>query len=248
MNPRPTLGSFGDGLKAVIIGASGGIGQAFTDILAHHPKVASVLACARSGAPPGHEKVRPWHLTLEDEGAMAAVAEAAGSDLDLVLVTTGVLHGPGFAPEKTWRTLDPDALATVLRINTIGPAMVAKHVLPRLTRTRKSVFAALSARVGSIEDNHLGGWHSYRASKTALNMLLRNFAIELARTNKQAVCVGLHPGTVDSGLSKPFQGNVPDGKLFTPAYSASCLLTVLDRLTPDDTGQVFAWDGTRIPF
>lgn len=127
------------------------------------------------------------------------------------------------------------------------PALVAKHFLPLLARDRKSVFAALSARVGSISDNQLGGWHAYRASKAALNMLLRTFAIELARRNPRAVCVGLHPGTVDTGLSAPFQANVPEGKLFTPDFAAARLLEVVDRLKPDDSGHVFAWDGQLIP-
>ena len=248
MDQPATLASFDNGLQAVVIGASGGLGRAFTEHLAEHPKVGSVLACSRSGAAPGHDRVRPWPVDLEDEKSIAAAAEQAGPDLDLVIVAAGVLHGDGFSPEKTWRALDPDALATVFRLNAIGPALAAKHFLPRLARDRKSVFAALSARVGSIEDNQLGGWHSYRASKAALNMLMRNFAIELARTNKQAVCVGLHPGTVDTGLSKPFQGNVPDGKLFTPAFAAARLLDVLDGLSARDTGGLFAWDGARIPF
>lgn len=248
MDRQPALQSFADGLKAVVIGASGGIGGAFTRILADHPKVGSVLACTRSGRVYEHEKVGRFRLDLEDEGSIEAAAEAAGCDLDLVIVAAGILHGAGFAPEKTWRTLDPQALETVFRINAIGPALAAKHFVPRIARARKSVFAALSARVGSIEDNQLGGWHSYRASKAALNMLLKNFAIEVARTNKQAICVGLHPGTVDSGLSKPFQGNVPAEKLFTPDHAATCLLEVLDHLTPEDSGRLFAWDGARIPF
>ena len=248
MDEPPTLDSFDNGLRAVVIGASGGIGRAFTGILAGHPKVASVLACSRTGAAPEHDRVRPCRLDLENEESIAAAAEVAGRDLDLVIVAAGVLHGEGFSPEKTWRALEPDALATVFRINAIGPALAAKQFLPRLTRRRKGVFAALSARVGSIEDNQLGGWYSYRASKAALNMLLKSFAIELARTHRQAVCVGLHPGTVDTGLSKPFQSNVPVAKLFTPTYAASRMLDVLDRLTPDDTGRLFACDGARIPF
>jgi NAD(P)-dependent dehydrogenase (short-subunit alcohol dehydrogenase family) len=116
-----------------------------------------------------------------------------------------------------------------------------------MLREQRAVFAALSARVGSISDNRLGGWHSYRASKAALNMLLRNLAVELGRSHPQAVVAGLHPGTVDTGLSRPFQKGVADGKLFAPAYSAERLLAVLDGLTPADSGGVFAWDGARIP-
>jgi NAD(P)-dependent dehydrogenase (short-subunit alcohol dehydrogenase family) len=117
----------------------------------------------------------------------------------------------------------------------------------RCSRAIVRACSPLSARVGSISDNHLGGWHAYRASKAALNMLLRTFAIELARRNLRAVCVGLHPGTVDTGLSAPFQTNVPEGKLFTPDFAAARLLEVVDRLKPDDSGKVFAWDGQTIP-
>jgi NAD(P)-dependent dehydrogenase (short-subunit alcohol dehydrogenase family) len=123
---------------------------------------------------------------------------------------------------------------------------LAKHLLPLLPAEGKSAFAALSARVGSIGDNHLGGWHAYRASKAALNMLLRNLAIELGRRKPEALCVGLHPGTVDTPLSAPFQGNVAEGKLFTPAFAAGRLLAVLEALRPEDSGQVFAWDGQRV--
>jgi len=133
------------------------------------------------------------------------------------------------------------------RINTIGPALVAKHFLPLLSKDRKAVFAALSARVGSISDNRLGGWHAYRASKAALNMMIRTLSIELARQKPKALCVGLHPGTVDTDLSKPFQARVAKDKLFSPAHSARCLLTVLDGLGPEENGGVFAWDGGRVP-
>ena len=139
------------------------------------------------------------------------------------------------------------AMETAFRRNATGPALVAKHFLPLLARDRKAAFAALSARVGSIEDNRLGGWYAYRASKAALNMLIRTLSIELARSHRHALCVGLHPGTVDTALSKPFQSGVPPEKLFPPAQSARHLLAVLDRLTAEDSGSVYAWDGRRIP-
>jgi len=165
----------------------------------------------------------------------------------LVLVATGILHAPGVRPEKCWAALDAAALARVYTVNAIGPALIGKHFLTLLPAQGRSVIAALSARVGSIDDNRLGGWHAYRASKAALNMLLKNFAIELARRAPEALCVGLHPGTVDSALSKPFQANVPASRLFTPAVSATHLLQVLERLTPADSGGVYAWDGQRVP-
>ena len=139
-------------------------------------------------------------------------------------------------------------MAQVLAINTIGPALIAKHLLPRLPRTRRAVFAALSARVGSIGDNRLGGWHAYRASKAALNMLVANFGIELARSHPQAIAAALHPGTVASALSAPFRQSTPDNPLFTPEQAAGHLLGVIEGLTPADSGGLFAWDGQRLPW
>lgn len=133
------------------------------------------------------------------------------------------------------------------RINTIGPALVAKHMLPLFPRDSYAFFGALSARVGSISDNGLGGWHSYRASKAALNMLLKNWALELKRTHKYAVVAGLHPGTVDTGLSTPFQSNLPDGQVVSPSIAAGNLLAVIDNLGPADSGKIFDWKGAEIP-
>ena len=138
-------------------------------------------------------------------------------------------------------------MAEVFALNTIGPALIAKHMLALMPRAKPFVFAALSARVGSIADNRLGGWHSYRASKAALNMLLRNFALEAARTHPEGVVVGLHPGTVDSALSQPFQTNLADGQLTAPAQAAANLLGVLARLGPEQSGRVFDFRGEEIP-
>ena len=179
-------------------------------------------------------------------GAGPWPTRAAAAAMTLVFIATGVLHH-GFEPERGWRALQADHLLRDFRVNAVGPALVARHFLPLLPRDRRAVFAALSARVGSIGDNRLGGWHSYRASKAALNMILRNLAIELARTHPQAVVAGLHPGTVDTGLSEPFQKGVKPDKLFTAELSAERLLAVMDALTPADSGRVFAWDGQPIP-
>lgn len=158
------------------------------------------------------------------------------------------MHDEAIKPEKTFRAITPEALDKAFRINTTGPALIAKYALRELPRDRKAVFAALSARVGSISDNRLGGWHAYRASKAALNMLIRTFSIELALRYPKALCIALHPGTVDSRLSAPFQAGVPEGKLFTPERSATALLSVIDNLSADQTGKLFAWDGQEIPF
>ena len=165
-----------------------------------------------------------------------------------VIVASGVLTlTDGTGPERTYKRLDPAAMAEVFALNTIGPAMIAKHVLPLMPRDERFVFAALSARVGSISDNGLGGWHSYRASKAALNMLLKNFALEMGRTHKQGVVVGLHPGTVDSALSEPFQSNLPDGQLTEPGEAAENLLNVLTALDPAQSGKVFDFRGEEVP-
>jgi NAD(P)-dependent dehydrogenase (short-subunit alcohol dehydrogenase family) len=243
---------FGRPVRAAVIGATGGIGRAFVERLAAEDDVASVLALSRSGDGPEGGKIDCSHIDTDDEAsieAAAAYAKQTMGGLDLVLVATGMLHGPnGLQPEKTWRQLSSEAMLRLYRTNTVGPALVAKHFLPLLPRDGRCIFAAISARVGSVTDNGFGGWHSYRASKAALNMLIRNFAIELARKNDQAVVVGLHPGTVDTGLSAPFQSSVPEGKLFSPAHSAEAMLATLDGLTGEDSGGLFAYDGERLPY
>lgn len=233
--------------KAAIFGSSGGIGGALVRALASHG--GEVLAGSRSGEGPGLAGVAPFTFNLDDEGTIAAAAESWADDPpDLVIVATGVLTLPdGTGPERSFRHVDADAMARVLYLNTVGPALVAKHVLPLFPRDRRSMFAAISARVGSIGDNSIGGWHSYRASKAALNMLVRNYAIELGRTHKQAIAVALQPGTVDTKLSQPFQSNLPDGQLTTPEESATNLLRVLETLTPEDSGFMFDWRGDRLP-
>lgn len=234
-------------MQAAVFGASGGIGAALVAHLAGRAGVERVFALSRRPGP-GAGKVVPLAFDLRDEASIAAAAQAMGA-LDLAIVATGALTLPGGAgPERSWRALDPAAMAQAFAINAIGPALVARHVLPQMRRDARAVFAALSARVGSISDNRLGGWHSYRASKAALNMLVRNFAIELARTHPEAICVALHPGTVATGLSAPFQRNVPPGQLLEPETSARHLLGVIERLGPGDSGGFFAWDGQGIAF
>lgn len=223
--------------RAVVIGASGGIGGALVDALRR--RGVAVEAFARTGP-------RPIDITSEPSIAAAAASLADAAPIDFVLVASGLLHAGDVAPEKSWRDLDADSLAKLFAVNATGPALVAKHFLPLLPRRGRSVFAALSARVGSIGDNRLGGWYSYRASKAALNMLVKTLAIELARGRPDALCVALHPGTVDTALSKPFQRGVDPEKLFEPAFSADRLLTVIDRLTPADSGGCFGWAGERI--
>jgi len=232
---------------AAVFGASGGIGRAFCEALQERG-AGRIYAGSRSGKVPQGAAITPFSFDLEQEGSIAdAVSVMRGEPPDLVIVATGALSlGNGTGPEKSYRKLDPGAMAQVFALNTIGPALIAKHVLPLMPRDRRSVFAVLSARVGSIGDNRLGGWHSYRASKAALNMLLKNFAIELGRTHGQAVVVGLHPGTVDTALSQPFQSNLPEGQLTAPEQAANNLLGVLDTLGPAQSGKVFDWRGEEV--
>ena len=222
-----------------IIGASGAIGGACVRRLVERYPAAHVHAFARDAE---------LSIDYDDEASIAAAAELAAQagPLDLVLVATGMLHSGNTLPEKSLRDLSADKFARIFAANTITPALIAKHFLPRLNRERPAVFAAISARVGSISDNQLGGWYAYRASKAALNMVIKNAAIEMSRRNKKAIVVGLHPGTVDSPLSKPFQANVAAGKLFTPEHSAQKLVQVLESLTPAHNGRCLAWDGEVI--
>ncbi|MFN3552726.1 MAG: SDR family NAD(P)-dependent oxidoreductase [Novosphingobium meiothermophilum] len=236
------------GLRCAVFGASGGLGAAFTRLLAARDDVAQVHALARRALAPA-DKVIPHCFDLTDEASIAAACAGLGDRLDMVIVATGRLtRANGEGPEKSWRGLGADAMAELFAINAIGPALVGKHALPLLRRAERPVFAAISARVGSISDNRLGGWHSYRASKAALNMLVRNFAIEMGRLHPAAVVVSLHPGTVDTPLSRPFQRGVAPERLFTSEHSAACLLDVMSRLSPADSGKCFAWDGAEIPF
>lgn len=228
---------------AVVIGASGGVGAAVVEQLSRSGKYGRVHALSRSGT----------GLDLENEASIVAAADHLATDIaaggpvpTLVFIATGVLHS-GHEPERTYRALSADHLLRDYRLNAVGPALVARHFLPLLPRDRRTTLAALSARVGSISDNRLGGWHSYRASKAALNMILQTLAVELSRSHPLAVVAGLHPGTVDTALSEPFQKGVKPEKLFTANYSAECLMQVIEGLTPADSGGVFAWDGERIP-
>lgn len=222
---------------AVIIGARGGIGAALSDALETGAEYGRVVRLHRESAP---------SIDLLDE---ASIAAAAGSLADtapqLVIVATGLLHTADKGPEKSLRELDPDWMIQNYRVNAVGPALVAKHFLPIMAKQGPICFAALSARVGSISDNRLGGWHSYRASKSALNMFIRNIAIEWQRKNAQSIVVGLHPGTVETQLSAPFKGN-PAHERFAPARAATDMLSVLAGLKPEQSGQIFAYDGSII--
>lgn len=231
----------------MVVGASGGIGRALVEALVLSGDYSRVYACQRS-ARPGPEGVTQLTLDLLDEASIAAAAEALSKagPLGLVIVATGALQFEGYGPEKSNRALNPQAMLRAYQINAIGPALVAKHLLPLMRKDARSVFAALSARVGSIGDNRLGGWHSYRASKAALNMLIKTMAIEHGRKNPLGLCVGLHPGTVQTALSQPFRPGAASSGILSPQQSADHLLRVIDQLTPQQTGGLFGWDGAEI--
>jgi NAD(P)-dependent dehydrogenase (short-subunit alcohol dehydrogenase family) len=232
--------------RAVIVGASGGIGGALVEALA--AAGCEVHALSRRGSPCAAAR-SSGIVDLSDEASIAAAAARIGSagEIDLVVVASGLLHGPEGAPEKSFRSLSAPTLAAYFAVNATGPALVAKHFLPLLPRRGRAVFAALSARVGSIGDNRLGGWYGYRASKAALNMVIRTLAIEVARTRPEAVCLALHPGTVDTALSAPFQRGLSAEQLFTPKVAAAQLIAVMSGAGPDDSGFCLDWAGQRVP-
>ena len=224
---------------AVVVGGGGGVGAAVVAALREAGGHDEVLALGRRSSPA---------LDLLDEASIAAAAAAvrARGVPTRVFDATGFLHGAGMEPEKSWRELDAAHLAHAFAINAIGPALLMKHFLPLLPRDRRAVFATLSARVGSIGDNRLGGWYAYRASKAALNQLVRTAAVELRRSRPQAICVALHPGTVDTGLSAPFAKS--GLQVQVPAEAAARLLAVIERLGPGDSGEFFDHRGEPVPW
>lgn len=231
------MNSFPEGFRALIIGASGGIGQAFVQLLQANPRCAEVLGVHRHSRP---------RIDFADEASVADAAQAlaAGGKFHLIINAAGLLHNADFMPEKKLADLNYAQLEATFRTNTFGPALVLRHFSPLLDGDR-GVLAVLSAKVGSIEDNRLGGWCSYRASKAALNMLLKTAAIELKRSKPHAVLVSLHPGTVNTGLSKPFKGE----QIGRPAQvAAQEMLAVLDGLTAADTGSFVSYTGERLPW
>eukprot|EP00439_Symbiodinium_sp_Y106_P089096 s1_g1632.t1 len=240
LTARIELSSFPSDGVAVVVGGTGGIGKAFVDSLESRDCFTDVVVLGRSTEPA---------LNLLDEDTIAAAAGIVSSGnmpVRLVIDATGLLHNENLKPEKSLAQLDGDQLAQLFAVNATGPALLLKHFLPILPREGKSVFATLSAKVGSIGDNQLGGWHGYRASKAALNQFVRTAAIELKRRKPEAICVALHPGTVATKLSDPFTNK--RANVQTPEESASNLLTVVDGLSPEQSGGFFAYDGMALPW
>lgn len=231
-----------------VFGCQGAIGQALVHHINQHYPENIVQAISRHAMGMDTDNLIHHAIDYADEDELSRLAQKIMEyrELDLIVIAIGMLHDETVFPEKSLSDIDPNNFAKVLHVNTILPSLIAKHFLPCLKKETKSVCAFLSARVGSISDNHLGGWYAYRSSKAALNMFIKTASIEMKRTHKQAIIVGLHPGTVDSNLSKPFQKNVKSEKLFSADESAAHMIDVIKKLSSSDSGGCFAWDGQKI--
>ena len=260
-DPLSPLINAADGpINGLVMGASSGIGLAMVSRLIAHPGVAMIHATSRQACKSlplialQHQypdRLRLFNADIASEPDLSQLAEALrshDSSLHLAINTAGLLHDSEIQPEKTLQQVTSAGLARTFAVNAFGPILLGKALMPLFRHGRMAVFASLSARVGSISDNRLGGWYAYRAAKAAQNQLLKTLSIELARINRQAVVLALHPGTTDTPLSRPYQGNVRASALFKPDYAADRLLEVISQRTPADTGGFFAWDGTRIPW
>ena len=231
------MDAFGDGFRAVVIGASGAIGGAFVQRLRADARCGSVIALHRQSQP-------SIDFDHEESVAQAAAAPAGQGPFQLVINAAGLLHAGGFMPEKKLDDLGYRQLVDSFRVNTLGPALVLRH-FSKLLDSRRAVLVCLSAKVGSIADNRLGGWYSYRASKAALNMLVKTASIELGRSKPHAVLVALHPGTVSSRLSQPFRG-AEIGRAAPDAVAD--MLALIDQLRPPDSGGFFSYNAQRLPW
>ena len=232
------LYSLRNGYTALVVGSSGGIGSNLLTLLKEDPQCARAIGLSRNSDP---------KIDYDDPTSFGVAAKAIRDEvdeLDVILIATGALTAPsGDGPEKAFRDLKESNLTAVFQVNTIGPALVLSHFLSILPRARRCLVATLSARVGSIGDNSLGGWISYRASKAALNQITHTAAIELGRKNRESVCVALHPGTIPTDLSRAY---ARDRFTHEPEDCASSLLTVLNQLTPEQSGGFYDYSGARI--
>lgn len=238
---------------ALIVGAGQGIGLEFVRQLL--PRFDRLYATYRN---PQSEllrltdaRLRCLKMDITEEAQISAAIQQIQVEtpaLHFVINCVGMLHDGPLQPEKSLRHINSEQLIRYFQVNSIGAVLLAKHVQPLLKHRDRAIFATISAKVGSIGDNQLGGWYGYRASKAALNMLMRNTAIEYKRSCPRAIVVTLHPGTTDTQLSRPFQRNVPPEKLFSVERTVGQLLAVLDQLQENDSGEFFSWDGSRLPW
>jgi len=251
----PTNLGFSGPVRAVVVGARGGVGAALCSLLLGLDERNEVLATSRDlewcAATSEHQRLRRVVADLTDDESIVALRDAVERHLpapNLVVNCSGLLHDGDLQPERTWRNLERESMHRVFDVQVYGPALLVRYLLPLMPRNERGVFASLSARVGSIEDNRLGGWFSYRASKAAQNMVLKTASIEAARRWPKLVVLALHPGTVDTDLSAPFSARVPEEKLFSAAQAARYLASVIGARGPEDSGGFFAWDGKPIPW
>ncbi|WP_375514858.1 SDR family NAD(P)-dependent oxidoreductase [uncultured Nostoc sp.] len=247
-------------VNALIVGASQGIGLGFVKKLLQDDRIAKVYATYRQPesasdlialAGEHSERLICLAMDITDELQIVEAVQKIRTQVDklhLVVNCVGLLHEDTLQPEKSLRQINSENLLRYFQINSIGAVLLAKHLLPLFRHGERSVFATISAKLGSIGDNQLGGWYGYRASKAALNMLMRTAAIEYKRSCPKALIVTLHPGTTDTRLSHPFQGNVPAEKLFSVERTVTQLLTVIEQLQEGDSGQFFSWNGSRLPW
>lgn len=242
LNPNSTV---------LVVGANGGIGNALIERLSQQD-ITQIIAISRTRyqvPSTATVPIRSYTLKDYDETSIQALAQTlkdAAVQLDWVLIATGLLHNQQHKPEKKLSQLKASALQALYQANAVVPLLWAQALLPLLPKRQIGLLAAISARVGSISDNRLGGWYSYRASKAGLNMLFKTLSIELQRSHANIIVSVLHPGTTATALSQPFQANVPAHKLFTPQQTAAYLLTVMEALQATDSGRFYDWDGELI--
>lgn len=230
-----------------IIGSSGAIGNAFVEHYIKDSSVENIFTFSRNATDHVSEKVSSFEIDVESQDSIEkAAGQVKEHIIDRIIIASGILHTESFGPEKSIKDLNYETFAKVYSINTIGPALIGRYFIPLMNKNKKSVIAFLSARVGSISDNNLGGWYSYRSSKTALNQIVKNFSIELKRINKNAIALALQPGTVESKFSEPFKKNVSKGKLFTPDYSVELLSQVIEGSSANESGSLLSYDGKII--
>lgn len=247
-------------LQILIVGGSSGIGLEFVNHFLQYSNLNHLYATfhnqdsahdliALSQKYPQKLSFIPMDITQEKsiESGIQEVAQKTNK-LHLVIYCVGILHDGDMQPEKSLKQISEHQLLTYFQVNSIGAVLIAKHILPLMKHPENSVFASISAKVGSIEDNFLGGWYGYRASKAALNMFIKTTSIEYSRRSSKTVVVALHPGTTDTKLSKPFQKNVPAGKLFSPEKTVNQLVKIMNNLKIEDSGKFFSWDGTKLPW
>lgn len=245
--------------QALVIGGNRGIGFGFVQRLLEDDRFDQIFATYRTAGASAdllqlaqrHDRLHCLSMDLTDEAQITqgvAAVQTHAARLHFVINCVGFLHAGGITPEKALRQLNPENLMRYFQVNSIGGALLAKHLMPLLNHSEPNIFATISAKIGSIEDNRLGGWYGYRASKAALNMFLKTAAIEYSRRSKQTAIVMLHPGTTDTRLSEPFQRGVPAGKLFPVEKTVGLLMDVLNQVTLEDNGSFFSWDGSRLPW